>query len=356
MRDPGLTLPLLYVRHLVQQVRRGGVDVGRWLAQLGLDEARLGDPSLTISYPEFERIALTAQRVTNEPALGLLVGERLLASSHGIVGYAAMNSGTTRQAIDLVERFARLRLSLLSITCEVRRGEARVRFRATSPLGDLERPLLDAVLLSIKKVLDAIAAGVCDVTAVAFPFAAPDYAGLARELFGCEVRYGERWAGLVLPADRLDVPLALADPDAFIEATRICQRELDKFTAGESLAARVQRLLLETQHGFPSLAVTARIFHLAPRTLHRRLLDEGTSFRALLEEVRHALAVEHLKSGNLGIEQIAYALGYSELANFRRAFKCWEGVAPSEYRARHAAAQRRRNPRVPHQRHRSRAR
>ena len=48
--------------------------------------------------------------------------------------------------------------------------------------------------------------------------------------------------------------------------------------------------------GFPSLNVTARLSHMTPRTLHRSLIDEGTSFKEILEDVRHRLAVEHLKS------------------------------------------------------------
>ena len=156
------------------------------------------------------------------------------------------------------------------------------------------------------------------VREVAFPFDAPSYAGLARDLFKCEVRYGESWAGFTVPLAFADVPLKLADPEAFRQAALICQRELDKLVENESIAGRVQRLLLEKQNGFPSLQVAARLFHMTPRTLHRRLLDEGTSFRAILEEVRHKLAVEHVKSGRFSIEEIAYKLGYSDLANFRR--------------------------------------
>ena len=44
------------------------------------------------------------------------------------------------------------------------------------------------------------------------------------------------------------------------------------------------------------------------------------------------LALEHLKSGRLSIQEIAFLLGYSDVANFRRAFKRWEGVAPSGVR------------------------
>ncbi len=51
-------------------------------------------------------------------------------------------------------------------------------------------------------------------------------------------------------------------------------------------------------------------------------------------DVRRMLAVEHLKSGYLTTQEIAYTLGYTDLANSRRAFKRWQGVPPSAYRAR----------------------
>jgi AraC-like DNA-binding protein len=91
--------------------------------------------------------------------------------------------------------------------------------------------------------------------------------------------------------------------------------------------------LIERQNGFPSLKVAARLFHMTPRTLHRRLVDEGTSYREVLESVRRTLAVQHVRSGHFTMEEIAYRLGYTDLANFRRAFKRWESVPPSAYRA-----------------------
>ena len=94
------------------------------------------------------------------------------------------------------------------------------------------------------------------------------------------------------------------------------------------------RLLLDRHGAFPSLQIAARRLHTTPRTLHRRLVAEGTSYRALLESVRHTLAVEQVKSGRFTIEEIAYTLGYTDLANFRRAFKRWERVPPSALRLR----------------------
>ena len=54
-------------------------------------------------------------------------------------------------------------------------------------------------------------------------------------------------------------------------------------------------------------------------------------------DVRRVLAVERLKCGHLTIQKIAYTLGYTDLANFRRAFKRWQGVPPSVYRARESS-------------------
>lgn len=331
------TVPIEYVRLIGEQLRSAGVNVDEWLRLGSMTAAELQDPAGVLTYPPFRRLVLNALAAAREPALGLFVGERLVASTHGIVGFAAVNSSTVRQALEVVERFASLRSSLIAISHDIGLLDARVLFTEALPLGDIQRPVLEAVVLSIKNVLDEITMGACQVYEVAFPFEEPEYAALARDIFGCRVRYGQSWAGFRASPDVLDVPLKLADPAMFEEAASICQRELDRIAANESMAARVRRLLLEKQTGFPSLQVTARLFHMTPRTLHRRLVDEGTSYRELLESVRHTLAVEHVKSGRFDLDEIAYRLGYTDLANFRRAFKRWEAVPPSVFREQHAA-------------------
>jgi AraC-like DNA-binding protein len=332
MSETPATLPLQYIRLIGDQLERMGVDVTSWLAASGLPSSWLRDPRSTVEFPQFRQLVLHSVSMSREDAMGLLVGERLLANTHGLLGYAASSSGTLRQAIEVFERFTRLRAPFLEVSHAVRARQVRVRIDEAVPLGDIRRSVLEAVVLSVKNVLDSISLGACRVVRVSFPFPAPGYAALAREMFGCEVAYAQPWAGITLPADVLDVPLRMSDPQAFEDAAAFCQRELDKLRANESLSARVRRLLLEKQNGFPSLQVTARLCRLTPRTLHRRLVDEGTSYRALLEDVRHTLAVEHLRAGHFSIEEIAYTLGYTDLANFRRAFKRWAKVPPSVHR------------------------
>jgi len=332
--EEDFSTPAEYVRLIGDQLLSMGVNVDEWLRRSGTDAAELADPYRMFSYPQLRRLVLAALSIAREPALGLFVGERLLASTHGMVGAAAVNSSTVGEALDIVERFARLRSSLITITHDVGPHEGRVLFTEMLPLGDIQRPLLEAIVLSIKNVLDEITLGACQVNEIRFTFPEPEYAPLARDVFGVPVRYDQEWTGFSAPSSALELPLKLADPAAFQDAALICQRELERIASHASTSARVRRLLLEKQNGFPSLQVTARLFHMTPRTLHRRLVEEGTSYREVLESVRHTLAVEHLKSGRFGMDEIAYRLGYTDLANFRRAFKRWEGVAPSAYRAR----------------------
>jgi AraC-like DNA-binding protein len=327
-----LNLPGLYLRHVADQVRSMGGDVDGWLASGGLGAGRLQDPALELTFASFRRLLLEAVAVTREPALGLFVGERLGAASHGIVGQATLASETVREAVHLLERYTALRIPVVAVAHAARPEGIRLCVTETRPLGDIQRSVLEAVVLALRNLLATATMGACQPGVVAFPFPDPGYAVLARDIFRCEVTYRQGWAGLLLPPGIMDLSLRTADGVAYEEAARICQRELDKLSASASLASRVRRLLLEKDAGFPSLKVTARLFHMAPRTLHRRLVAEGTSFGGLLDDVRHTLAVEHLKSGRFTVEEIAFRLGYSDVANFRRAFRRWESVPPSVFR------------------------
>lgn len=329
-----LQVPATYVQALAELIRSLGADTSDWLAMSGLTMARLEQPDASVSLPLFAQLAFDAVGITREPALGLLLGDRMHAASHGIVGFAVSNAGTPRQAVELLARFVRLRLPLLSVSQTSADGEVEVRFHEALPLGPMRGPVLEATLLTIKRVLDTISLGSCPIIQVAFPFSAPEHAPLTRTMFDCQVIFDAPVAAMRLTEQHLDQPLRRADAAAFREAAAICQRELDRIGIGERLANRVLRLLVERQNGFPSLAVVARMVQLTPRTLHRRLVEEGTSFRALLDEVRHRRAREHLRSGEMSVEELAYALGYNDPANFRRAFRRWEGVAPTIYRDR----------------------
>jgi len=324
-------LPVQYLRLIADLLAGMRMDVPAWLRRNGLDEGWLSQADAGVPYTVFQALMRDALASTQEPALGLLVGERLRINTHGMLGYAAMNSSSLRQALVLFERFVPVRTTLVTVRHEVDGEHVRVHFEPARPLDELEDLVCEAVMLTVKNLVDHITMGACPVRQACFRGPEPAYAALAASMFRCDVAYGAGWSGLVLPLAGIDQPLSTADPASAEEAVRLCQRELDRRHADDGLANRVRRLLLDKPTGFPSLVVTARLFNMTPRTLHRRLQDEGTSFAALLDEVRHQLALQHLKAGRLTLQEIAFHLGYTDPANFRRAFKRWEGVAPSTY-------------------------
>jgi AraC-like DNA-binding protein len=76
---------------------------------------------------------------------------------------------------------------------------------------------------------------------------------------------------------------------------------------------------------------------MSPRTLGRRLQEQGTTLKALLDDTRRRLALEYLRNRAHTLTEIAFLLGYSELSAFNRAFRRWTGSTPMQYRE-HAAS------------------
>lgn len=326
------TLPMAYFRYIADQIAESGGDVDRWLRSAGLARVDLDDVERRLPFPVVDVLVQGSLTFANEPAMGLLVGERLVAQSHGIVGFAVQSSSSVREALRVFEEFTRLRTGLVRTSLAEGKREVALRFDEAVPLGRVAQPILEAVMLSVKNILDTVSLGACAFVRADLAFPKPAYARLAQDLFRCPVRWSRDATALVLPREALSAKLPCGDPAAFREAARVCERELEKLGADTSTEARVRRLLLEKQNGFPSLEATARLLHTTPRTLHRRLVREGTSFRALVEDVRETLAKEHLRTQRFGTEELAYLLGYSDVANFRRAFRRWTGGPPSSFR------------------------
>ncbi len=158
-------------------------------------------------------------------------------------------------------------------------------------------------------------------------------ATLARvwQLPGDDVFPGRRHNRIAVPRGFLDQPAPLADTNTARMLNRQCRELLDRRLSRVGVAGQVRSRLLHQPGELPSMQTVADELHIDPRTLRRRLVSEGTSFRALLDEVRRGMALE-LLGRDIPVEQIARHLGYTETANFTHAFKRWEGLTPSRFR------------------------
>jgi len=98
------------------------------------------------------------------------------------------------------------------------------------------------------------------------------------------------------------------------------------------LIADIKQILRTSLADHPNFDMIACAFNISGRTLRRQLSDAGTSFQKLLDEQRMQFAIECLQRTCMSTEDIADALGFSDVANFRHAFKKWVGLSPAAYR------------------------
>src|SRR5262249_43450246 len=168
---------------------------------------------------------------------------------------------------------------------------------------------------------------------IRFPHAAPSDLSEHRRVFGCPLEFGSKCSELVFSREVLDLTMVKADADlqAILDAQVLAA--LEQLPRVEATTETVRRHLpAELCHGPPTLEQIAPRMNMSPRTLHRRLDEESTSFRQILAEVRRELATRHLSERRLAIGEIAFLLGFSEPSAFHRAFKRWTGYAPLAYR------------------------
>ena len=83
---------------------------------------------------------------------------------------------------------------------------------------------------------------------------------------------------------------------------------------------------------YPSIEVAAEAAGLSVRTLQRRLALEGLNYSELVEQARFQIATQLLEDADVKVTDVAFDLGYSDVAHFSRAFHRWAGVSPRAYR------------------------
>jgi AraC-like DNA-binding protein len=149
--------------------------------------------------------------------------------------------------------------------------------------------------------------------------------------------FGADHTQLVLPAAALAIGLRSADPQLLAILTRAAGDLAAKGVEAPTVTAQVARALRdELRSDRSTIEHAAKRLGLTPRSLQRRLKDEGTAFQVVREDVRRQLAERYL-ADRLSLAEISFLLGFSEPSAFFRAFKRWTGLTPLEARRRAAA-------------------
>jgi AraC-like DNA-binding protein len=327
----------VYGRLLCAELKRRGFSERQILEGTRVDWATLHSDNRFISFEQMRRVVTHALSLSGCPWLGIDVGLQTQVAAHGALGQAAAASPSIAHMVDLLRRYIPLRQRILALRIDVREGpDGGVGIAAHETFIDpaIREYVLCHVTAGLIRLLETVTGlSLHNDIEIEWPFAEPlwsaEYQRLAaRNRFGCPNLRAQ------LSPTLLGSPSLAADPEALRLAERECERQLRRDEFGGSLTRRVQHRLTTADGHFPSLREFAAEEHMSERTLIRRLHDEGTTWQALLDDVRQELACWLLLQTDLSVEAIAERLGYADPSNFSRTFRRWLDMTPREFRER----------------------
>lgn len=340
MSVPELTgsLPVIrahYADILCQLAEDAGVPRQVMLSASGIRPSMLGHPDNLVTVDQFTSLCREALLRCGNDTLGLEYGKRLKFTTHGSLSQAAISCDDLEQALSVLIKYFRIRFAYMELSFFIEGDDAVLQLELAHGIEDLYRFNIEVVMASLMDVnlllfgRQLIGKGRCLLN-----FEKPKNGAVYDALFGGRVEFGRGVNQLRFHKQFLSLPMSLSNPVTRRVAEEQCAKEMRSIEAATSVAVRVSRLLESVREGrLPGLDCIAGQMGLSPRTLRRQLTAEGTRFQQLQDEIRHQRALELLGQSDLSIDQIADALGYSDPSNFGRAFRKWEGVAPSAWRA-----------------------
>ena len=160
-----------------------------------------------------------------------------------------------------------------------------------------------------------------------------------QRLLGCDVQYNAYADEIAFNPAVMDLPLVGEDPFLNELMVKNCDDALAvRIAAMGSFRTVVENTIAPLlPHAEAKARTVAQRLGLSERTFAHRLAAEGLSFGAILDQLRHDLAVRYLDE-DLQASQIAWLLGFQQPSSFSHACRRWIGKNPSEHRRRHQMA------------------
>jgi AraC-like DNA-binding protein len=324
---------------LTLQVLMDDVDLDELFAHAGIPIERLLDEEGVLTSSDVVRITESARVLTGDPALGLHLGEEFGTEMLDVVGMLMSTAPTLRAGLEELLRYSPLVTSLGRGELVEDGDEARVVLHMVEDISSILVYCVELSGAAFWNVARRLVKGEFRLRRLNIALPAPAWVDQYPQVFGEEVEFifSAPENSIVFDRTALELPMVRHTPGLYQRLQEQAARRLASRPQAESASASVLRLIDEhLGERLLDLATVAGYMGLTPRTLQRRLKDEATSFQSLYDHRRQQIAQEQLQR-DTDTESIAAMLGYSDPANFYRAFKAWTGVSPSEFRKRRSA-------------------
>ena len=320
-------------------VRDLGGNPSRLLRRAGVDPAALDQLTTFISFEAVTDLLERSATELDSPDFGLRLAERQDIGILGTLAVAMRYSETVGQAMFTASQYLDVYNAAISFTINTgdSRGQALLVFKLLPGHYLRWTQTAEHGIGLTWRILTLLSEGRCHLQGIWFPHPAVAAEASYRARFDAPLVFGADQAALAVTEKDLDLPISETIEELHDLATRYLDSQLPRGRSSLTLQVRQTiEALLGT--GACSHQEVARALYMHPRTLQRRLREEGTTFEAIKDEARQDLAQRYLSQPEVPLTQITALLGYSEQSALGRSCRRWFDTTPREMRARLSSA------------------
>jgi AraC-like DNA-binding protein len=313
-----------------------GLDVRATVEASGVEKA-LEDVDARVPWPLCERIgAEIVQRIGIGGAVAAMAS--LGESGVGVLHYVARHSATVGLGLRRVVQYYALTSSAADCELVDKVAPARLELRQRPYVQPPVRGLISGLwcVSNVAMLRQMLGRDFKPLEVeLELPNPNPEDARALEEALRCPMRFDAARSAVVLDMPVLAERVRGADPVLEAAVMKYAAELLDRPDPDgtDAIRSRLRKHFVgNMQAGHLALQGAARQLGMTTRTLQRRLRDEGTSFNAVLDDVRRDVALTQMRARRQSIDELAFVLGFEKTSSFHRAFKRWTGLTPGEFR------------------------
>ena len=320
-----------YGRAIAAALEQRGFYPASVFKRAGVPLCAAPDPMLRLTNAEISALFRESYSVTGDPYFGLFVAENLHFTDFHALGFALLSSSTLRDFCLRLQNYYQLVSQNVAFRLLEEDGETILAVKLLS--GDISWESCDVVIAMVVRLMRAVGDPNFAPTKVQLARPRPGEGDQPyRDYFCCEVTFDQPEMRIGIEDGLIDKPLPGASKElASLHDNTVLQylKKLER----QNICGQVRTTIVDNlSTGLVCKKMVADKLLLSPKALEAKLSRESTNFQQILDNTRQSLAASYIEQSSVSITEIAFLLGFSDSANFTRAFKRWTGKPPLEFR------------------------